>query len=190
MPLALAGQWVPMRTCGARLHAGERSVSRFPVYRLGHAFVPLSRGRTPPAQADTGAGGGHRFPRSPAALRALLPPRLSGGCRGPAGPRARPLVGTLWVEERPACHVQGAVPGGQWPYVQRERARRHHRCIATIDRLPLSSDAAMQRSSGDQAKPAMGALNTASASKTGFFSTFQIASRPSLPPDASSIPRR
>lgn len=62
---------------------------------------------------------------------------------------------------------------------------------AAIDRVPLSSDAAIQRSSGDQAKPAIGDSNTASASKTGFFfSTFQMASRPSLPPEASCIPRR
>lgn len=53
-----------------------------------------------PAPESGCAGGAHRFPRAPAALRALLPP---DGCGGPAGPRARPLAGTLWVEDGRHC---------------------------------------------------------------------------------------
>ncbi len=112
---------------------------------------------------------------------------------------------------RGQIEVVGDVEAGHGGRGDRDRGRHHHRdkmshqqrgisyvqhvshnhCAAAIDRKPLSSDTAIRRSSGDQAKPAIGLLNIASASKTGFFfSIFQSASRPSLPPEASSIPRR
>ncbi len=81
-------------------------------------------GRARPGQLDPRAGGTHRSPRPPAALRALLHLQPTGGRVGPTGPRPRPLAGALWARERPAPHPGRAVPRGRLPHAHGARPRR------------------------------------------------------------------